>query len=192
MPATLDDLTWPVRTERLTIRRAGPSDLEDTWRVRRLPEVVEWMSSAPHGIEEYRKIFETPDRLASMLIVEREGSVIGDLMLRIEDPWSQTEVAEQARGVQAELGYCLDPQHTGHGYATEATRAMLRLCFVDLGLRRVTASCFADNVASWQVMERVGMRREAHQVRESLHRSRGWLDGLDYALLAEEWQGDHP
>jgi RimJ/RimL family protein N-acetyltransferase len=37
-------------------------------------------------------------------------------------------------------------------------------------------------------MERIGMRREAHNVRDSLHRTRGWLDGLGYALLAEEWR----
>jgi len=36
--------------------------------------------------------------------------------------------------------------------------------------------------------ERVGMRKEAHHVLESLHRSEGWLDGVAYALLAEEWR----
>jgi RimJ/RimL family protein N-acetyltransferase len=97
------------------------------------------------------------------------------------------EVADQARGVQAELGWVLHPDHAGHGYATEAVRGLVRLCFEDLGLRRVTASCFADNVASWRLMERLGMRRETYTVRESLHRSGDWLDGMGYALLAEEW-----
>jgi RimJ/RimL family protein N-acetyltransferase len=81
----------------------------------------------------------------------------------------------------------LDPAYTGHGYATEAVREMLRFCFEDLGLRRVIANCFADNSTSWRLMERVGMRREAHAVRDSLHRSGKWLDGYTYALLADEW-----
>ena len=68
-------------------------------------------------------------------------------------------------------------------------RELLRLCFTELGLRRVTANCFADNVASWRLMERVGMRREVSAVRESLHRSGAWLDSMGYALLAEEWRG---
>jgi RimJ/RimL family protein N-acetyltransferase len=110
-------------------------------------------------------------------------------MLRVEDPWSQAEVREQARGTQAEIGYVLDPAHAGQGYATEAARALLRLCFEGLGVRRVTALCFADNEASWRLMERLGMRREQHTVRDSLHRDRGWLDGYGYALLAEEWRG---
>ncbi len=65
---------------------------------------------------------------------------------------------------------------------------MLRICFEGLGLRRVTADCFAENEASWRLMERVGMRREAHNVRDSLQRSGQWLDGYGYALLAEEWR----
>ena len=53
----------------------------------------------------------------------------------------------------------------------------------------MTANCFAANEPSWRLMERLGMRREAHAVRDSLHRSGEWMDGLTYALLAEEWRG---
>lgn len=139
-------------------------------------------------LEEYRKQFEKPERLAKTLVVELGGRVIGDLMLAVEDAWSQTEVADQAKDVQAELGWCLDPAQQGHGYATAAVEALIRVCFEDLGLRRVTANCFADNESSWRLMERVGMRREMHTVSESLHRSGAWLDGLGYALLADEWR----
>src|SRR4029078_11209750 len=83
----------------------------------------------------------------------------------------------------------LHPDHAGHGYATEAVRELIRLCFEDLGLRRVTANCFADNGASARLMQRVGMRLEIHTLRESLHRSGEWLDGMGYALLADEWAG---
>lgn len=151
------------------------------------------MTSAPKDLDEYRAKFENPERLAKTLVIELDGVVIGDLMLAVEDGWAQLEVADQAHDVQAELGWCLDPAYGGHGYATEAVAAVIRLCFEDLGLRRVTASCFADNEASWRLMERLGMRREAHTLRESLHRSGGWLDGMDYALLADEWRArEHP
>lgn len=179
---------WPVRTERLTIRPAVPADAEATWRFRRLEEVTHWMTSAPARLEEYRAKFEDPDRLVKTLVIELDGEVVGDLMLAVEDAWSQSEVADRAKGVQAELGWCLDPAYAGRGYATEAVRALLRVCFEDLGLRRVTANAFADNVASWRLMERVGMRREVYTVKESLHRSGVWLDGIGYGLLADEWR----
>ena len=160
-----------ARTERLTLRPAHEDDAEPTWRFRRQESVGRWLTAVSHSLEDYRATFENPDRLAKTLIVERDGEVIGDLMLKIEDAWAQTEVAVWARGVQAELGWVLDPAHTGHGYETEAVRELLRLSFDELDPRRVVARCFSDNEASWRLMERLGMRRELHAVRESLHRS---------------------
>ncbi len=188
MGSPLDAVTWPVRTARLALRRTTLDDLDATWEYRRLPEVGRWLTSASSTIEEYRAKFEDPDRLATLLVVELDGAVIGDLMVKVGDAWAQAEVKELARGVQAELGWVLHPDHAGHGYATEAVGELLRLCFDELGLRRLTADCFADNEASWRLMERVGMRREVHTLRESLHRSGEWLDGLGYALLADEWR----
>jgi RimJ/RimL family protein N-acetyltransferase len=66
-------------------------------------------------------------------------------------------------------------------------RELLRCCFQDLGLRQVTANSFLDNDTSWRLMERVGMRREPHAARESLHRSGRWLDTVGCAILGEEW-----
>ncbi len=71
---------------------------------------------------------------------------------------------------------------------TEAVRELLRVAFEDHGLRRVVANCFYDNEPSWRLMERLGMRRETHAVRDSLHRSGEWRASLAYALLAEEWR----
>jgi RimJ/RimL family protein N-acetyltransferase len=64
------------------------------------------------------------------------------------------------------------------------------LSFDELGLRRVVAWCFSDNEASWRLMERLGMRRELHAVRASLHRSGEWLDLYGYAMLACERKGE--
>ena len=185
---TLADLSWPRSTARLSFRPATPTDAEPTWRYRRLPEVNRWLTSAPPTLEAYAERFRIPENLAKTLVLEKDGEVVGDLYLAVQDAWAQTEVAEQAKGVQAEIGWALAPEHTGHGFATEAVTELVRLCFEDLGLRRLVAYCFADNEASWRLMKRIGMRREAHVVGESLHRSGAWLDGLGYGLLAQEWR----
>ena len=188
VPQDLSAVDWPVSTERLTIRPATADDAEATWRIRSLPEVSHWLTRTADDRERYTRNFADPERLSKILVIERDGSVVGDLMLLVEDAWSQAEVAGQARGVQAELGWVIDPAHAGQGYATEAAGALLRVCFEGLGLRRVIAQCFADNAASWRIMEKLGMRRETYTVKESLHRSGEWLDGMAYALLAEEWR----
>jgi RimJ/RimL family protein N-acetyltransferase len=176
-----------VHTRRLTLRAGTAEDVEDTFAYRRLEQVGRWLPRLPTDLETYRATFTDPARLAATVIVERDGRIIGDFMLKVEDAWAQVEVADQARGLQAELGWVLDPAFSGHGYATEGARALLRVCFEELRVHRVVAGCFADNDASWRLMERIGMRRESHTVRDALHRSGQWLDGFTYALLADEW-----
>jgi RimJ/RimL family protein N-acetyltransferase len=178
----------PLHTDRLTLRPATIADVETTWSYRRLVEVNEWLTDCPRTPDGYRDLFTRPDRLAATLIVElHDGTTVGDFMFRRHDAWSQSDVDEQAVGRQVELGWVLDPTQTGRGYATEAVRELLRHGFEDLGVHRVTAGCFAADEVSWRLMERLGMRREAHTRRDALHRTGKWLDSFSYALLADEW-----
>ncbi|GIG22003.1 N-acetyltransferase [Cellulomonas chitinilytica] len=188
MPQDLSPVPWPVRTARLTVRPATVDDVESIWQIRRRPAVNEWLG---HDFSDHDTCVERlldPDRLATTLVIELDGRVVGDLMLLVEDGWAQSDVADRAHLVQATLGWVLDPDHGGQGYATEAVAEVVRICFEDLGLRRVRAVCFADNVPSWRLMERLGMRREEHSRRDSFHRTKGWVDGMTYALLADEWR----
>jgi RimJ/RimL family protein N-acetyltransferase len=181
-------LAQPLFTDRLTLRSGTVDDACATWGYRRLEAVGEWLTEIPTDLGAYRSTFAEPHRLAATVIVEHDGQVIGDFMLRVEDGWAQAEVSDQARATQAELGCVLDPAHTGHGYATEAGRALLEHCFTTLRVRRVVASCFAANDSSCRLMERLGMRREGLAIAESLHRSGQWLDTATYAVLATEWR----
>jgi RimJ/RimL family protein N-acetyltransferase len=188
MAGDRDSVSWPVRTERLTIRPATEDDLDATWRFRKLAEVGQWLTRLPTDRNAYADQYLDAERLARTLIVERDGEVVGDLMLSVQDPWAQDEVKDQAKGTLAELGWVIAPDHAGQGYATEAAAALLRICFEELGVRRVIAPCFADNIASRKLMERLGMRLEDHAVRDFLHRSGQWLDSMRYAILEDEWR----
>ena len=184
-PAPLDRLCWPRRTERLSLRRVTLADEAANWEYRRLDDVSRWGSWHPADRADWHEILGR--RLRDQLVIELDGRVVGDLMVRVEDAWAQREVAEDAREQQAELGWTLSPDVGGQGYATEAVREVLRLCFEDLKVRRVVAEAFADNEPSVRLAERVGMRREHHAVADALHRDLGWVDSVGYALLAHEW-----
>lgn len=153
--ASLDDVAWPIRTERLLLRRALPQDADAVWRYRSLPVVAEFMTALISDSAEFAVYFSDADRLARTVVVEiadEPRAVVGDLMVRVQDSWSQTEVVDRARGTQAEIGWAFHPDHQGRGYATEAVRELLRVCFEDLGLHRVEALCFAANTppgGSW-------------------------------------------
>lgn len=180
-------LAWPRTTERLTLRPATAEDAAAMFAYRSLESVARWMTALPTDADAWRADFGRRHPYA--LMIELDGEPIGDLFLKTEDAWAQAEVRDSATSAHAEIGWCLAPAHEGHGYATEAVRELISVSFIGLGLRRVTAVCFADNEPSWRLMERLGMRREAHTVRDALHRDGQWYDGFTYALLAEEWSG---
>ena len=187
-PQDLSRVAWPVHTARLSLRPATLDDIETLWAYRRIPSSYEWLGHDFSTLENFIDKMSTPEAVAHTLVVELDGLIVGDLYLNVGDAWAQSDVATRAAGSQAELGWCLDPAYAGQGLATEAAAELVRICFEDLGLRRVKALCFADNVPSWKIMERLGMRREEYAVKDSLHRTKGWLDGMTYALLADEWR----
>ena len=77
----LGSVAWPVRTTRLLLRRAEPRDAEATWTFRQLPEFARWQSGAPADLATYAAQFTQPRSLAKTLLVELDGTVIGDLMI---------------------------------------------------------------------------------------------------------------
>ncbi|UPK73420.1 GNAT family N-acetyltransferase [Nocardioidaceae bacterium SCSIO 66511] len=177
-------------TDRLLLRPVRDDDIEPMLGYHTDARVLEWLIKTEIEPGEFRK-----NRLASIddprdysVVAELDGRVIGDGSLEITDGMGQGNAAE-AQGCQAMLGYILDPAFAGNGYATEIARELLVMAFDDLGLRRVTAGCFADNHASARILEKIGMRREEYGVKDSWHHEYGWIDGCSYAILREEWTG---
>lgn len=71
--------------------------------------------------------------------------------------WFHFRPLEGASPGEVELGYRLRKAVWGQGYGTEASRALIRKGFTELGVQSVVASTFADNLASRQVMEKAGL-----------------------------------
>lgn len=186
-PSRMRQIKWPVRTERLTLRAYTPDDLDALWAYEQLPPVQQWLGWAPHSRAELGEAMTARASTTTHVMVQLASTIIGHIMIMPRDSWAQADVADQVKGIEAELGWMFDPAYGGSGYATEAVAAAIGLCFDSLGLRRIHAGCFADNEASWRLMERVGMRRENHGRATALHRDGSWHDDLKYALLCEEW-----
>jgi RimJ/RimL family protein N-acetyltransferase len=94
-----------------------------------------------------------------------------------------------------EIGWTLHRKYWRQGYGTEIGRAMLKLGFGRLGLRRIIAGCNAENRGSYRIMEIIGMRREAHFIQAQNGGSAldyRWCDRFQYAILRTEWDDkDH-
>lgn len=178
----------PRRTERLLLRPVRDDDIETMLVYRNDPRVYEWLMRTTVDPAEYRKTWlaalDNPRDLS--VVAELDGVVIGDGSLEIGDGLGQDQRPE-SRDCEALIGYTLAPAYAGRGYATELARELLVMAFEDPRVRRVTAGCYADNRASARILEKIGMRREQHGVKDSWHAVHGWIDGYTYGILREEW-----
>jgi RimJ/RimL family protein N-acetyltransferase len=119
-----------------------------------------------------------PGTAASLAITLRDtGELVGDVML----------IWESAENRTVEIGYVVNPDHAGHGYATEAARAMLAMAFDRLGMHRVVARVDARNPASAAVLRHLGLRQEAVLVENEWFKGE-WSTEIDFAVLEHEWR----
>jgi RimJ/RimL family protein N-acetyltransferase len=88
---------------------------------------------------------------------------------------------------QAEIGYTFKRRAHGHGYATEAAERMVTWCFDELKVHRVVGRIEARNIASERVLQRLGMRKEAHLIQNEWVKGE-WNDEVVYAITEPEWR----
>lgn len=178
---------WPTEVGSLRLREAGADDIDHMLSFRNHPAVNHFMIDTSTVPEKFRQDWlavPTSERDFSC-VAEVDGTVAAMGFLEIVDGSGQTGMPERTEGL---IGYIVDPGFAGRGVASDLARGLLTAAFDHLGLRRVTAGCFADNRASARVLEKMGMRREQHGVEDSWHADLGWVDGYSYAILAREWR----
>jgi RimJ/RimL family protein N-acetyltransferase len=178
---------YPIVTERLCLRPFTRGDVDAVYSYRGREDVAQYLFDPALSREECAlavqqrttqvKFREAGDRIVLAVDLCSTGRLIGEVSLILRDV--------EAR--QAEIGWIFDPQAQGRGYATEAAGCLLGLAFGPGDVHRVYARCGAANAASWRLMERLGMRREAHFHEHDWFKG-GWDEEFVYAILQREWQ----
>jgi RimJ/RimL family protein N-acetyltransferase len=177
---------YPIRTARLLLRPLTVDDVDALLAYRSQPDVCRYVPFEPmtrevvHGrlTTHWANTELTDEGQALTLGVEVAGTgeLVGDVVLF----WHSREHGG------GEIGYILNPDSSGHGYATEAAHEMLRLGFDELGLHRIIARIDERNGSSAKLARRLGMREEARLVDNEFFKGE-WTTELDFAMLADEW-----
>ena len=175
-----------METERLIIRRFKAEDWQDLYDYLSKEEVVRY---EPYGIyteeESKKEAARRADDEAFFAVELKENhKVIGNTSFA-------TEGHEQF--LTWEIGYVLNPDYQGKGYATEASRRILKYGFEELNAHRIMARCNPVNKKSWHLMERLKMRREGHFINNAFHSTEEngrpiWHDAYEYAILSKEFK----
>ncbi len=179
---------YPVRTERLLLRPLAMADADALLAYRGRDDVSRYVPFEPMSRDDIVERIagrwartELTDEGQSLTLgaqLAETGELAGDVVLF----WHSREHAG------GELGYVFNPSLGGHGYATEAASAMLRLGFGALGLHRIVARIDERNEPSLRLARRLGMRQEARLVRNERFKGE-WSTEVDFAMLADEWYG---
>jgi RimJ/RimL family protein N-acetyltransferase len=174
-----------LHTPRLLLREFVTADWPAVLAYQRDPRYLqyyEWTDRTPGDAQRFVQMFidqqdEQPRRKFQLAVVLKDsGQLIGNCGVRQDAVTSH----------EAEIGYEIAPAHWGHGYATEAARAIMQFGFAELKVHRIGAWCIAENVASARVLEKIGLQWEG-RLRDKEYFKGRWWDTLLYAVLEEEW-----
>lgn len=176
-------------TSRLTLRPFETADLEGVHGFFSSPETMKYMLRGPYRLEETQawidqareRVRQVPVKDLELGALEKETSqLIGRGAIHLDDA-----------GQEAMLGWIIHSAFGGRGYATELALALRDYAFQSLGVHRIYALCHPDNVPSWHIMEKIGMRKEGHFIEKRMRVEHGvtqWNDELEYAMLRSEWE----
>ncbi len=187
MPAEARPVALPIETERLLLRAFQPGDFDALLRLHGDADLVRWIPWGPRSRAEVQEVLER--KIAQTELREPGGGVALAVELRASGEFvGELTLAYASREHSlGEIGFMLGRDHQGRGYATEGGREVLRIAFEELGLHRVIGRVDARNAASAQVLERLGMRREAHLLDNEWIKGE-WTSECAYGMLESEWR----
>lgn len=174
-----------LETNRLILRRFRAGDWQDLFAYLSKEEVVRYEPYPVFSEDACRQ--EAIDRSkndAFWAVCRRDDDkVIGNIYFEQKEP---------AEFLTWEIGYVFHSDYYGQGYATEAAQRILQYAFDELHAHRVVAECNTENTASWKLLERLSMRREATFEKVAFFKRNDtgepiWFDAFAYAIRDEEY-----
>ena len=175
-----------IETERLILRPLTQGDVDAMLEYQSDPDVIRFIpwpvrdrAMVSQSIVDLEKMVETTGADKNFVFgmhSKADGKIIGQVNYMLKGD----------REFQREIGYVINPKFGGRGYVHEALVAMIGYIFEMPGVERIYATIDPRNVASEKVAIALGMRKEAHHIRDEFFKGE-WMDTLIYAILKSEW-----
>ncbi len=174
-------------TDRLHVRNFQASDCEALHEMivqYEASELAPYDQQWPTSAEEIKGItawFASGDNFLAVCLKDT-GQFIGFVVLNPEEKEGSREYS---------IGYVFNSQWHGHGYATEACRAVLERAFGQLQAARVVTATAAVNHGSCRLLERLGFQKIGETISSFKKAEDGSpieFVGCIYALSKDEWE----
>ncbi|WP_190170934.1 GNAT family N-acetyltransferase [Streptomyces mirabilis] len=150
----LGSVVWPpapIKTERLVLREPEARDRPAFIELLASPEVHTYLGGPRPRDELEREIPEVPERWPGSFVVDLDGAMIGQILLR-----RATGHGRPAAAGKVDLGYMFLPRAWGFGYAAEACAAALGWFDGVLPCEPVVLHTQSANVGSMRLAAKLG------------------------------------
>ena len=174
-----------LETQRLLLRKMTPNDAKDMYEYSSKREVTKYLSWTEHESEEYtrqylkflKSKYKKGEYLDWGITLKSTGKLIGTAGFTSLDQ----------DNFKGEIGYVLNPEYSGNGYATEAVKAVLDYAFNNLCLNRIEARVMEGNLLSVKLLEKIGMTYEGKGEKELFVKGE-FKSILHFSLLKERFK----
>jgi RimJ/RimL family protein N-acetyltransferase len=176
----------PIVAPSIQLRSFRDDDKSTLKNLQQLPGIANYL------LWEVPDDAEVDERLARKITATQLNERDDQLCLVIEDRTTQAMIGEcslfltDPENATVELGYIVHPEFQNRGIAKETVRVLVDLAFGPIRAHRVIGRIDARNGASASVLRSVGMRQEAHFLRDQYVKGQ-WTDEMVFAMLASEW-----
>ena len=174
-----------IKTENILLRKISEQDLDALCSIYQNPNVFRYIpgdakksrDTVSHLIDHFERDFRKGKELfLGICLPEAPDQLLGVVEMFHYDP----------KVHMVTVGYRLDEQYWGKGYAACATRALCAYLFDEVGIRRIQASVMPENPASMRVLEKCGFVREGYIRQGSFCKGKGIVDLVSFSLLPGE------
>lgn len=159
-----------IETDRLILRTQTMNEQKRLWEILMIPEVNKYFLTVPPKFREklkewdkQQKFYEDDMKHANdnnvfrwSIFLKDTGECIGRLSCHEGHDEDESINNQNIRGV----GWIIDPKFQGHGYGTEAAKAMIDFMFLECEIEQIITGAAICNPASWRIMEKLGFERQ--------------------------------
>ena len=175
-----------LETERLLLRKTIKSDIDEFFYIQLDPDLRRYLGPTKLGnsLEKNREYFDESkyndkSYYRWTIIKKEDNKILGTIYLNIHDEKAKT----------AGIDYWIRKDEWGNGYTTEASKCILNFAFNELKLNRIESCGAKDNVGTWRVMEKIGLKYEGTRKQAKFYYYGGIEDLVLYGLTKEEYYG---
>lgn len=174
-----------LETERLILRKFSEEDWKCLYEYLSKENVVKFEPYDIYSEDECMEeaVNRSRNEAFCAVCLKENNKLIGNIYFKQQEP---------KEFMTWEIGYVFNPLYYSKGYATEASKRILKYGFEQIGVRRIIAKCNPENSASWKLLDRLSMRLEGHlkkpvYFKKTIDGKAIWHDCYQYAMLEEEW-----